>query len=186
MSDPMAYVMACIHKVFFSWWLDKRLVRHNDKIFGERITESLEFLFTDYGAQLVPPNDRGPQPYFDWAQATVVSGDLQFNFTRDRGKILVNVAPKHAPKDWQYLPSMLRAIAVGDTALEEIEFAEFARLPTIARELEPRMALLKIALSPEHFEQTKAAVSNILNRRLATFRLQSEIQKRKRKLGLPK
>jgi hypothetical protein len=181
---PGRGVMIGVHRVFFSWWLDKRLARRNDKVLGQQIREDLEFLFTVYGAQLVP-NAKETPPYFDWAQATVVTSDLRFNFTRDRGTIFANVAPEDFPKDWQELSSVLTAITVGDAAEQEIEFA---RLPTIARELEPRMALLKAALSTEHFEETKAAVLNIRKRRhiQATLRLQSELRERKRQLGLLK
>jgi hypothetical protein len=104
-----------IHKVFFSWWLDKRLVRRNDQLFAQRIKENLEFLFNDYGAQLVP-NERETPPYFDWAQVTVVTDDLRFNFTRDRGIMFVNVAPSHSPRDWQELSAVLTAIAILDGA----------------------------------------------------------------------
>lgn len=177
----VAGVMIGVHKVLFSWWLDKRLVRRNDRILSQRIRENLEFLFRDHGARLVP-NERETQPYFDWAQATVVTGDLRFNFTRDRGTIFANVAPEDAPKDWQELSAVLTAITVGDAAEQEIEFS---RLPTIARELEPRMALLKTALSADQFEKTKAAVSNIRKRRQiqARLRLEREILERRRNRG---
>ena len=171
-----------IHKVFFSWWLDRRLTRRNNRRFAQAVKENLRFLFSDYGAQLVS-NKRPTPSYFDWAQATIVTDGLWFRFARDRGMVSAAVAPKYAPDDWQDLSAVLTAITVGDSAEQEIEFT---RLPTIARELEPRMSLVAAALSLDRFEQTKAAASNIIKRRhiQARLRLRNELSEKKKRLGL--
>ena len=170
------------HKVFFSWWLDKHLVRRNDQFLAQGIKENLEFLLNDYGAQLVP-NERETPPYFDWAQTTVVTEDLRFNFTRDHGIIFANVAPSHAPTDWQELSAVLTAITNADGTDREVEFT---RLPTMAAELKPQMLRVKDALSEGTFEKTKLAVSNIYKRRniQATLRLQNDLSERKKHLRL--
>ena len=178
----IGFLIIGIDKVFFSWWLSKRLAGRNDQVLAEGIKENLEFLFTDYDGQVVP-NEKQTPPYFDWAQATVVTADLRFNFTRDRGIIFANVAPKQAPKDWQELSAVLTAIAIADGAEREVEFT---RLPTIAVELKPQMLRVKDALSDRNFEGTKTSVLNICKRRniQARLRLEKELSERRKRLGL--
>lgn len=60
---PMAvlgFLVLGIHKIFFSWWLDKRLVRRHDRLLAEEIREDLEFLFNEFGAQVVPNEKENP------------------------------------------------------------------------------------------------------------------------------
>jgi hypothetical protein len=171
---PMAvlgFLVLGIHKVFLSWWLDKRLARRHDRLLVEEIREDLEFLFNEFGAQVVP-NEKETPPYFDWAQATVVTDDLRFSFTRDRGMIFANVAPKRSPNDWQELSAVLTVITMTDGSEREVEFT---RLPTIAAELKPQMARVTDALSEGNFKQTMERVSNVCKRRnnQARLRLQN-------------
>jgi hypothetical protein len=160
----------------------KRMTKRSDEKFTADVREHLSFLFTDHGAQLVP-NERETPPYFDWAQATVATDDLRFNFTRDHGIIFANVAPKRAPNESQNLSAVLTAMANVDGTDREVEFA---RLPTIAVRLKSEMGLLKDALSERNFEKTKELVSNICKRRdiQARLQLESELSERRKYLGL--
>lgn len=160
----------------------KRMMKISDDKFAAVVRENLLFLFTDYGAQLVP-NEKETPPYFDWAQATITTDDLRFNFTRDHGMIFANVAPSHAFHDWQPLSAVLTAIGAADGSEREVEFS---RLPTIAVWLRSEMPRLKEAMSERNFEKTKEQVSNICKRRniQATLRLENELSERRKHLGL--
>jgi len=158
-----------------------RMKRIDDK-FAAVVRENLEFLFTSWGARLVP-NEKETPPYFDWAQATIATDDLRFNFTRDHGMIFANVAPRHASHDWQPLSAVLTVIGAADGSEREVEFS---RLPTIAVWLSSEMPRLREAMSEENFEKTKERVANIRKRRhiQATLRLEKELSERRKHLGL--
>ncbi len=78
-------LIKAIYYIFFGWWFDQKLSRriHDDLV--RDVYTWLGFLFTDYGAKIIP-NDQEPPALFDFALVTLSVGDLIFRIFRGRGR----------------------------------------------------------------------------------------------------
>lgn len=98
----LGHLVRAIYAVLFGWWLDPRDARKADARFNEDIRQKLPFLFTKYGATVVPTVDPPPRA-FDAAFVTLSVGNLNLRFLRARGDLAVEVSPVHLPAEWHEL-----------------------------------------------------------------------------------
>jgi hypothetical protein len=89
-----------LYKAFFGWWLDPAVDKENHRALVDDIRENLGFLFDEHGA-LIIPNTRSYPRSANYAVVTIAVAHMLFRFVRGRDEFRVDVAPAHAPKDWQ-------------------------------------------------------------------------------------
>src|SRR5262245_59584619 len=77
---------------FLFGWLDRPLVRYYEGQLARDIQLALKFLFTEYGARIVPNHGVPFPPAFDYAFITVEIRDFLIRFCRGRGELSAAVA----------------------------------------------------------------------------------------------
>src|SRR2546425_7164590 len=111
----LGFILGNIYKLCFSW-LDRRLARKGEQRFADDIRKHLSFLFTEYGA-LVIPNEGVPfPPPMDGAYFTVAVGVVRLRFCRGRGDFSVSVASEFAPQRWEEFRLVADGIGEWDTS----------------------------------------------------------------------
>ena len=144
------FIFGNLYKLCFGW-LDRRLARQNEQRFADDIRSHLSFLFTDYGARIIPNQGTPFPPSFDGAYVTVAVGALQLRFVRGRGDFSVRVASEHAPQHWEDFRLVADDIGEWDTYQSRYYSSS---LETFEGVLLPRLAGLQEALSKDRFETT--------------------------------
>jgi hypothetical protein len=161
-----------IYFLFFGWWLDPKMVRklHEDLVHDVQIW--LGFLFTDYGARIIP-NVEEPPPLFDYALVTLSVGELAFRIFRGRETVRLSVAAPPSTSDFHEFSTVLSAMDSG------VDRQGFNHLIDVERVLKPHMKDLIEAFSPRRYPQIKDRLKEIYNRdRMITKQLETEINRR--------
>ena len=136
------------------------MARQNEQRFAEDIRTCLAFLFSEYGATVVP-NEGVPFPLsFDRAYVTVAVGNLRLRFVRGRGDFSVRVASAFAPNDWEDFQLVSDGIGQWDTSKSG---PRYYTLETFEPVLRSRLELLQGALSKDRFETTLSNAVKIHN-----------------------
>jgi hypothetical protein len=112
------------------------------------VRQTLSFLFTDHGAQLVSSEKL---PGIGNGQAFVRVNDVVIRIIQKEGSINVLAAPRHKPNDWQSIEFLLMA---ADPAGKFPPPPVYGSLPELSSLLKPRLSLLVEALSPDRFGLT--------------------------------
>lgn len=151
------WVLRKTYKVFFGR-MELRMSREEEEKLGHEILTKLSFLFEEYGGRLCPYESpfkalKHPRP-FDFAFVMVSLDDLSLVFFRGRGDISVQIAPKHSPSALEDLALVLNLI---DERFEQRYFRSFDE---VAVALEPRIKLLREAISPEKYPELQKGLAN--------------------------
>ena len=173
----LRFVFGNLFKLCFGW-LDKRMARQNEQRFAEEIRTHLSFLFTEYGAQIIPNEGVPFPPSFDGAYVTLAVGTVRLRFLRGRGDFSVSVASKFAPQDWEDFRLIADGIGEWDTSQPQpLNYS----LESFEGILRPRLGRLQEALSKDRFEATLNNAVKIHNESVdeyaATLRQQGIIPK---------
>jgi len=112
-------------------WLDRRLARKHEDHLTRDIHLALKFLFTDYGARIVPNHGVPFPPSFDYAFVTVEVSDLLMRFSRGRGELGVLVTPASTPNDWRMLTLVLDPLMSEPVHIREGNFRDIWELSRI-------------------------------------------------------
>ena len=146
----LGFIFGNLYKLCFGW-LDRRLARQNEQRFADDLRSHLSFLFTEYGAQIIPNQGTPFPPSFDGAYVTVAVGALQLRFVRGRGDFSVSVASEYAPQHWEDFH--LVADNIGEWNTSQSRPYSYS-LETFEGVLRPRLAGIQQALSKDRFETT--------------------------------
>jgi len=165
-------VVKAIYYLFFGWWLDPKLTKRDHDQFLSDIHKWLGFLFSDYGATVIP-NDKEPPLLFDFALVTLAVGDLIFRIFRDRGSFTLRVASSKSPNEFHEFSTLLSAMDSG------IKRQGFSHLMDIERILKPHMKELMDAFTEQRYPQIKDELLGIYARdRVITKQWETEINRR--------
>lgn len=132
-----------IYKAAVAWWLDPLIERRHRNAFSTEIRTVLAPLFEAKGARIVPNTRRYPS-VADYAVVTVAVGHMLLRFVRGRDDFRVDVAPVHAPGDWQEIGE---AIASCRDERGSPDLVRYYRLQDFGRLLEANFEMLERALS---------------------------------------
>ncbi len=146
----LGFVFGNLYKVCFGW-LDKRTARQNEQRFAEGVRTYLAFLFSEYGAKVIPNEGVPFPPGFDGAYVTVAVGNLRLMFVRGRGEFGVRVASAFAPTDWEDFRLVADGIGQWDMSKPG---PRYYTLETFEPILRSRLERLQEALSKDRFETT--------------------------------
>jgi hypothetical protein len=171
----LRFVLENGYGLLFGRWLDKRLARKDERRLARDIKESLWFLFSEFGARIVPNEGvKGPPP-FDYAVVTVSTADLSFKFVRGRGELDVYVGPQRLPKTRHELSLVLSLVG----SPEGLTRQPLYRLPNVERLLRPHMGLLREAFSEARYPDLEKRLLEVYdNDRLVTRRMEDRINRR--------
>jgi hypothetical protein len=92
-------LVGSFYNVFFGWWLATLVRRGPQRELERDVLAQHAWLFEKYGAKLVAETKHRKQ-VFDYAEIKLSVGPLLLGFVRGRGESHINVAPRHAPRDW--------------------------------------------------------------------------------------
>lgn len=167
-------VIGGLYKLIFGA-ADIRRAKKNEEHLAQDIRRDLFYLFSDYGATIVPNRGLPFPPAFDYAFVTAVIGNLHLVFSRGRGELNVEVAPKILPSDGYELTWVIRILS----QTESIRRGALYDLVEVARLLKSHMGLLNDAFTPERVAITKDILSKASNcDQAATRQLELEINRR--------
>jgi hypothetical protein len=127
------------NRIFFAWWLDKRIAKKEQEEFTREIRKNLPFLFANYGAQVIP-HDRPYPLVADYTVILVAIDSIRFRFVRGRGEFRVDVARHNTPNDWQEVSSVISQIGAADGSRS---VQSYYRLKDFGRLLGPNLDRLK-------------------------------------------
>lgn len=168
----LGYVLWALYWILFGWWLDKRLVRRRDEKLAAEIREALSFLFSDYGAIIIP-NDRETPASNDFAAATVSVADLILRFYWGLGTLSIDVSSARNPKELHDLPSVLNLI---DSAVARQQYSSVLEVEPVLR---PHMRELIAAFSEDSYAEINRRLSDVYARdRVVTRQWEDEINRK--------
>lgn len=127
---------------------DLRRSRERENQFALEIRREVPFLFEDLPGTIETDETRPHPRPFDYAVIIVALPDLLLRFTRGRGDLRVQVAPKTSRSDWAELRWLLSIVNESDVR------PSFLYLSDVARVLKPNMDRIRAALSGERGVET--------------------------------
>jgi len=146
----IGFIFGNLYKLCFGWY-GKRLARRYEQRFADDVRTFLPFLFSEYGAKVIPNEGVPFPPSFDGAYVTVAVGNLLLRFIRGRGDFSVRVASAFAPNDWEGF----RLVADGIGQWDVTQTGPlYYTLETFEPILRSRLERLQEALSKKRFEAT--------------------------------
>lgn len=92
------------------WWLSPLLGERSSRKLASEVQENLPLLFLQHAARVVP-NVNKHSRQANYKIVTVAVDGILLRFSRDRGDFRVDIAPSHAPNDWQELAGAVREVA---------------------------------------------------------------------------
>jgi hypothetical protein len=154
---------------------DKRLAQRQQDQLAIEIQQNLTFLFTEYGARIVPNTGLRFPPGFDYAIVTVEVGDVLFRFIRGRGDLDVQIATKINANDWHDISLVIGAIENPD----EMQRRSFVTFSDIAALLKTNILRIQEAFSDARYASTQQHLANFKQyERVVRKQLQTEINRR--------
>jgi hypothetical protein len=163
---PIFFVLGWIYKLCFGW-LDQSAARQNHERFAQDIHTHLYFLFSEHGAQVLPPAEKDLPQSLDFAIVKVAAEGILFRFVRGRGDFGVEVASQAAPNNFEDLGLVMLAMQPPQDAKEHQ--APYYRLATLGAILKPQFGRLEDALSKQSFEATLNAAVRMHNDRTDNY-----------------
>jgi hypothetical protein len=168
----LGFVLRTMHSVLFRWWLDKRLVKKSNEKFAHEIREELPFLFSEYGAEVIP-NDREPRASFDFAYVTVSVAGLILRFCRGLGTTSIDVSSARNSDKSHDLSSVLNLID------GEVRRQSYSCLLEVEPLLRSHMKELIAAFSERNYDNVNRRLSDVYaHDRAATRQWEAEINRR--------
>jgi hypothetical protein len=170
----VGFIIGNLYKLLFGV-ADNRRAKENEARFARDIHNGLPFLFDDVGGTIVVNRGLPFPPAFDYAFITIVAGNLFFVFSRGRGELNVEVAPRHLQKDGYELSFILNLLV----PTEDIRRGALFDLVEVSRFLRPHMNLLNEAFSPELYPSTRQILAGAESYdRAANRQWEAEIDRR--------
>lgn len=139
------------YKLFFGWWLNPLLSRHDERELQEKVRSDLAFLFYDFDGRFVA-NER-THKYV--TQATVEAADLRVAISQHHGDYGISVARRDRPEGGESLDSILRVIYEQEGSPHEPTYVNLADLGQL---FQKKFNQVQIALSDEQYPETVAAI----------------------------
>ena len=118
-----------------------------------RISSTLLFLFEELGARFVA-NDEETRPKYHIEVATFELENLRFKAVSARDGFYTEIAPKHSPREWEEIGTVLEAIDAKPVG-NYLPLSQFAPL------LKARLPDLQKALSESNYPVTKEIVQKL-------------------------
>jgi hypothetical protein len=169
------FVLESTYALLFGWWLNKGIARANQHRLRKDIQDELWFLFSEYGARIVPNDPMRFPPPLDYAVVTLVANDLNFKFVRGRGDLDVYVGPDRLPRFRHELSLVLSQLDVAGVPMRQPLY----RLANVQRILRPYMDLLRDAFSEDKYPELERRLSHVYeNDRLVTRQVEAGINTR--------
>jgi hypothetical protein len=169
----LGFILWGLYWILFGWWLDKRLVKKGNEKFAAQICHVLPFLFSDYGAVIIP-NDQETTAANDFAQATVSVGGLILRFCRGLGEISIDVSSVRHAKELHDFSSVLNLI--DDTVRRQSSYASLLEVQPLLRS---HMKELIVAFSTESYAEINRRLSDVYaHDRAVTRQWENEINRK--------
>jgi hypothetical protein len=171
----LRFVISKIYSLLFGAADRRSATIHANQLAGD-VRNNLPFLFTEYGAELIPTDSHRFPPPFDYALVTVGLSDLLFRFVRGRGSLSVQVAPRRSPSDLHDLSTVLNVIGTHDEIRRRPDFYD---LQAVGKMLRPEMDHLRQVFSGDKYEELKNDLQDIQRSDIArTRQLEEEINRK--------
>ncbi len=139
-------------------------MQHLEKELRERVRESLDYLFDEFGAKFVP-NDEQPEPRTRGVVlATLEVNHLRLKAVSFRDGFYMEVATASVPKQWEEIGTVLGAIDARKpvTSLEDVPaISTHLPLTEIGALLKRHFEDLQVGLSEINYATTMEAVRKI-------------------------
>jgi hypothetical protein len=129
--------------------LDLRIARRNEALLLQDVRDSLDFLFSDYDAKVVPSNPNKVNPGFDYAEITIATQRLRLQIVRCRGELGVMFAPEYASAHWHEL-SLVLAMCLDPTNVVRTSFSDLWEL---SAKIKPHFPCILEWCQPARFSQ---------------------------------
>jgi len=139
----VATVTTPVYRGLFGWF-DDRMYSKLQRNLEHDIVGNLPWLLEIEQAKVVRNTSKYPKA-FDYAIVTMAAGTLLLRFVRGRGEFRVDVAPQHAPDDWQELAEAIASIDESKTTPHYYRFKDLNLL------LKAHWNELKYALSEAQY-----------------------------------
>jgi hypothetical protein len=101
-------IVSPIYRVLFGSFGDRAYRKLQEKLEHD-VRENLAWLFEKYEGKVISNTQDYPRA-FDYATVTVSVRQILIRFIRGRGELRVDVAPAHAPTDWQEVGEAINSI----------------------------------------------------------------------------
>jgi hypothetical protein len=171
-ARALGFLLSVLYSLLFRWWLDKLMVKKGNEKFAEEIRETLPFLFSAYGAQVIP-NDREPRASFDFAYVTVSMSGLILRFCRGLGTTSIDVSSLRNPEQSHDLSSVLNSID------SEVKRQSYSGLLEVEPLLRSHMKEVIEAFSERKYDEVNRRLSDVYSHdRAVTRQWETEINRR--------
>jgi hypothetical protein len=107
----IGFVARVIYRPLFGWY-DRKLAREGQEDLAEDIQTYISFVFRELEGQIVPNEGESVPPPFDYAVVTIEASPFRLKFTRGRGGLAVQLAPRFSPRGWHELSTVLNVLDV--------------------------------------------------------------------------
>lgn len=125
--------------------LSERSQRKSEKRLQDEIRRNLPWLFERYGGKVIP-NTQNYRRAFDYAVVTVALGNIFIRFVRGRGELRADIAPAHAPTNWEEV-----AEAIESAGLGKVPRPQYYSLNDLGRLLEQNLDHLNAAFAEDQY-----------------------------------
>ena len=143
-------LVSSVYNVLFAWWLDPWTFKRRQTRFEREIQTEYSWLFDEYNARIMPM-----KPYrraFDYVMTTVALGDLLLRFVRGNAEFRVDIAPAHAPNDWN---DLAEAIGLPSGADSVRSGARSYRMVNFRHLFETNFERLRVFFSAEEYGESR-------------------------------
>jgi hypothetical protein len=162
-----------IYRLLFAEDDRKRATKSQEDL-AEDIQTSIPFLFRELEGQIVPNEGECFPPPFDYAVVTVEVPPFRLKFTRGRGGLAVQAAPRFSPRGWHELSAVLFALDVPG-----VKRGSIAGLTQAGDLMRQHIVALSKAHTEGEYPQLKRQLMEIYERdRIITKQLEAEINRR--------
>ena len=138
--------------LLLDWWAKRELRLKEDKL-KKCIDQDLSFLFSDWGAKLVP-NDAYSSK-FGVVHATLEVGQLRLRAVSFRDGFYMEVTAAHAPNQWEEVSTVMQAIQATPQVPTYLPISKLAPL------LRLHLGSLQTSLSETNYPSTWRAIQSL-------------------------
>lgn len=169
----VGFILRPIYGLLFSRY-DKKLARRNYEVLAKDIQDDLPFVFGELAGYILPDKSQRFPRYFDYAVVTVETSVFELKFTRGRGELTVQVAPKFSPDGWHELSTILFVIDIPG-----VKRGSIATLRQAGDLIRQNMNAISSAMSENKYPEIKAQLVDLSMRdRIVAKQLETEINRK--------
>jgi hypothetical protein len=147
--------------LFLDWWAKRRRRIKEDEL-KEYLCKNLPFLFSEWAAKFVPNEEYSSK--YHGIFATIEIGHLRLRASSFRDEFYIDIAPAQAPKDWEDLVTVLKALqAKGPiNSVEDITcMTTYLPISSLAALLKQHLAGLQEGFSVPNYAVTWRTIQTI-------------------------